>query len=174
MPLVWSFKQQPYPLITGITGIQGEDAPETSGPWELVCNAQSYGEAFNAVYPYRTLWGAFAGAGHEFATAQARPAGPWHIGAVLRAGTVSVDRLEFAHRAVDGAAMVTQCSAEIAQRAGGDLRWSRLPQVKTDADGRVSIRIGPVRCAGVRLRVDSISAEGEYPGISGFQLYGFF
>ncbi len=162
------------PLIHGITGTQGEDTPDTSGPWELLCNVQSYGEALNPVYPYRTLWGAFAGAGHEFAHADARPTGSWHIGAVLRAGTVSVDRLEFAHRQADGAATVTQCSAEVAQRVSGDLLWVRPSQSKAEADGRVSIHIGPLRCAGVRLRVDAISAEGEHPGISDFQLYGFF
>jgi hypothetical protein len=175
VPIIRSIRQQPYPLISGVTGIQGEDTPETSGPWSFVCSVASYGEIFNPQYPYRTLWSAFAGLGHEFATADERPPCPWHIGAVLGAGIVTIDRLEFAHRQSSSAARITQCTAELATRsADNTLSWHVPAQdAQHDPEG-VVIRIGFRKCAGARIRVDAISETGTHPGATEFQLFGFF
>lgn len=174
MPLVWSFKQQPYPLIVGITGIQGEDAPETSGPWELVCNAQSYGEAFNSPSPYYTLWAGFAGGDCAYATAAERPSLPWHIGAVLRSGTARVERVEFGQRPGSDVAQIASVCVEIAKRSNNGLVWSRPQQVIDLTSTPCVVRFSPVKCAGVRLRVDELGVGGKHPGITAFQLFGVY
>lgn len=174
MGLVYLHRSRAQSLITGVTGIQGEDTPTTSGPWELSASVPSYGEANNAPLPYYTAWAGFAGARLSFATADERPDPGWTIGAALsdRAAQAQFERVEFGQRLGNDAAQITEAGIEIAQAFGSKIVWVKWAPV-VFADGRGNAVFQRVMGWGIRIRVDKISESGKHPGVSGVQVFGF-